>query len=157
MFRGMRRFKQQAEDEVCKEILREQVRGVLAVHGEEGYPYALPINFWYDEEKNLICIHGAPVGHKIDAMKKHEKVSFTAMNEGHIEEGGWKRHITSVIIFGRAHAVEDAERSLEIGRKIAEKVYPTQEIVDETVAKYTFIPCWEIEIDHMTGKNVTEA
>jgi nitroimidazol reductase NimA-like FMN-containing flavoprotein (pyridoxamine 5'-phosphate oxidase superfamily) len=51
MFRKMVRFKQQLPEEECIGILTKQLRGVLSVLGDEGYPYGLPINhyFWRTE------------------------------------------------------------------------------------------------------------
>ena len=46
MFRDLTRKKQKLSLEECKEILKQEVRGVLAVNGDGGYPYALPINFY---------------------------------------------------------------------------------------------------------------
>lgn len=55
MFRQMRRFKQQVSQEKCIEILKSEPRGVLAVLGDDGYPYTIPLDFFYDEKdgKNL--------------------------------------------------------------------------------------------------------
>ena len=72
MFRKMRRFKQQITDEQCIEVLKNAKRGVLSLIGEDG----LPINQWYFEEDGKIYFHGAKEGHKIDAIKACDKVSF---------------------------------------------------------------------------------
>ena len=76
MFRKMRRFKQQITDEQCIKVLKNAKRGVLSLIGEDGYPYGLPINQWYCEEDGKIYFHGAKEGHKIDAIKACDKVSF---------------------------------------------------------------------------------
>ena len=49
MFREMRRFKQQITTEECKKVLKEEKRAAFSVIGDEGYPYTIPINFYYDE------------------------------------------------------------------------------------------------------------
>lgn len=46
MFRQMRRFKQQVSTEKCIEILKNEWRGVLALLGDDGYPYTVPIDFF---------------------------------------------------------------------------------------------------------------
>lgn len=74
MFRPMRRFRQQLSDSECEQILKEEPRGVLSVHGEDGYPYGMPVNFLYEDGK--LYFHGAKQGHKIDALKKDNRVSF---------------------------------------------------------------------------------
>lgn len=49
MFREMRRIKQELPLEQAKSLLMKNKRGVLSFNGEDDYPYAIPINFLYDE------------------------------------------------------------------------------------------------------------
>lgn len=76
MFRKMRRFKQELSKQECIEILQSEPRRVLSVLGEDGYPYGMPMNHWYSEKDGKIYFHGAKSGHKIDAIKNCDKVSF---------------------------------------------------------------------------------
>ena len=76
MFRPLRRIKQQLTQEECISVLKNEVRGVLSVLGDNDYPYGLPINYWYSEEENKIYFHGSREGHKIDSIKNCDKVSF---------------------------------------------------------------------------------
>ena len=76
MFRELTRKKQKLSEAQCKVILKQELRGVLAVNGDDGYPYALPINFYYDEANNKIYFHSGKVGHKMDALSGCDKVSF---------------------------------------------------------------------------------
>ena len=57
MFRKMRRFRQLLSDAACAEILTRGTSGVLAVSGDGNYPYAVPLNYLYDDKK--IYFHGA--------------------------------------------------------------------------------------------------
>ena len=66
MFRPMRRFKQQLSKEECEEILNNCKSGVLAVIGDSGYPYAVPLSYVYFNDK--IYFHCAKEGHKVDAI-----------------------------------------------------------------------------------------
>ena len=50
MFREVRRFKQRLNRDECLEILKQTKRGVLSVNGDDGYPYGVPLNHYYDEE-----------------------------------------------------------------------------------------------------------
>ena len=59
MFRDMRRKKQALSKEDCARILREERRGALSVIGDMGYPYAVPLNFYYDEAEETIYFHCA--------------------------------------------------------------------------------------------------
>ena len=82
MFRPMRRIKQQLSKEECINILKNEVRGVLSVIGDNGYPYGVPINFYYSSDENKIYFHGAREGHKIDSIKNYDKVSFCVYDKG---------------------------------------------------------------------------
>lgn len=87
MFREMRRFKQQVTTEECKKILKEEKRAAFSVIGDDGYPYTIPINFYYDKEDNNIYFHGAKEGHKVDAMNRCHKVCLTVWNQGFKKKG----------------------------------------------------------------------
>ena len=65
MFRPMRRFKQQISEEECVRILQEEKRGVLSMFGEDGYPYGIPLNHWYNPEDGKIYFHGAKPGTRL--------------------------------------------------------------------------------------------
>ncbi len=158
MFREMRRFKQQVSDEECRRILSEEKRAAFSVIGEGGYPYTIPINFYYDPETNRIYFHGARQGHKVDAMKACDQVCLTTWNQGFKKEGRWEWNATSVVVFGRVHEVEDIEVKKVQLRKMGEKYYPNQEELDEEMNSESFdhAAFFEIEIEHMTGKLVNE-
>ncbi|MBO6054535.1 MAG: pyridoxamine 5'-phosphate oxidase family protein, partial [Oscillospiraceae bacterium] len=76
MFRELQRKKQQLPMEECIRILKEEPRGVLSVLGDDGYPYGMPMNHYYSEEDGRIYFHGGRTGHKIDAIRRCNKVSF---------------------------------------------------------------------------------
>lgn len=158
MFREMRRFKQQISTEECVKILKEQPRGVLAVQGDEGYPYAIPMDHYYDEETGKIYFHGAGVGHKMDSITRCDKVTYCTYDEGYRREGEWALNIQSVVVFGRIKVIEDKEYTIEIARKLALKYYPDAESVEEEIRKSgANVVCLELTIEHMTGKLVNES
>ncbi|WKY46618.1 pyridoxamine 5'-phosphate oxidase family protein [Eubacteriaceae bacterium ES3] len=157
MFHKMRRFKQAVSESECRKILLEEKRGTFSVIGTNGYPYALPINFYYDEKDNRIYFHGAKEGHKFEAIKKCDKVCFTTWDSGFKKEGAWEWNVTSVIVFGRAKLIEDSEIKEDKVRKLALKYYPTREEVEEGIAHaLDRTQLFAIEIEHMTGKLVNE-
>ncbi len=82
MFRKMRRWKQEIPREECVRILKEEKRGVLSLIGEEGWPYGIPLDHWYCEEDGHIYFHGAKEGHKIDALRAEDRVSYCVMDQG---------------------------------------------------------------------------
>ena len=158
MFRKMRRFKQQLTDEDCKKILRTQPRGVLALAGDDGYPYAVPIDFIYDEKNNTLGFHSAVEGHKIDAIRRSDKASFCVMDEGYRNEGEWALNIKSVIIFGKIKLVTDKEHAIDICRRLGYKFTDDTEYIEKDIEKNAArVQCLELQIEHMTGKLVNES
>ncbi len=99
MFREMRRAAQALPLEECEDILRRRTEGVLAVSGDDGYPYAVPLNYVYAEGK--LIFHCAKVGHKIDAMKSSDKVSFCVVDAADVVPEEYTTAYRSVIVFGR--------------------------------------------------------
>ena len=158
MFRDLVRKNRKIAEEECIAILREEKRGVLAVLGDEGYPYAVPINHWYSEEDGHLYFHSGKTGHKIDAIRNCDKASFCVYDRGYREEGDWALNIKSVIVFGRVKIVEDHERAIEITRKLSYKftddtAYIEREIENSGPGVLVF----ELIPEHMTGKIVNES
>lgn len=158
MFREMRRNKQQLTESECIEILKSQPRGVLSVSGDDGYPYGLPLSYWYCEEDGHIYFHCAKVGHKIDAINKNDKISFCVYDEGYRNEGEWALNIKSVIVFGRIKAVDDIEKTEKICRSLGYKFTDDSEYIEEDIRKHLKnVLCLEITPEHITGKLVNES
>ena len=157
-WRTMRRFKQQISDEECAQVLKEAWRGVLAINGENGYPYGIPIDFYYDEEDGKIYFHGAKQGNKIDLLHENNKACLTVMDEGFHREGDWALNIRSVIAFGTIETVTDEKIAMKELTRLAKKYYPTEEgalaEVEKDGARTNMLV---MSMDHMTGKLVNES
>ncbi len=133
MFREMMRKKQQLTEEECKDILKTQLRGVLSVLGEDDYPYGMPINHFFCEEDGKLYFHGGKKGHKIDAMKRHEKASFCVYDEGFRKDGEWALNIRSVIVFGRIEFIEDRKVIYRISEKLSHKFTDDEEYIQHEI------------------------
>ena len=157
MFRKMRRFNQQITDEECIEVLKNSKRGVLSVIGDDGYPYGVPMDHWYNEEDGKIYFHGAMDGHKNDAIKSCDKVSYTVLDDGYVEEGDWAINFKSVITFGRMSFVKDEEKARKICTSLVKKFTDDEEFLEHEL-KFFFprVQCFELTPEHMTGKRVKE-
>ena len=156
MFRKMRRFKQELTTEECMEVLKAQPRGVLSVHGEDGYPYGFPMDYLYRDGK--LYFHCAKEGHKIDAITADNRVSFCVYDEGFRKDGEWALNIKSIIIFGKIRKMEESEINREIMYDMGMKYYPTSEGVEEEIKKaMSRVQLLELTVDHMTGKLVNES
>lgn len=158
MFRKMRRFKQEISKDDCIEILENEKRGVLSVIGDDGYPYGMPLNHYYDREKNCIYFHGAKEGHKIDAIKANNKVSYCVYEKGKQRVGHWSLDVRSVIIFGKATFVTDLEECKKIASDIWWKFGTDKnELEEELNHSLSRVLCIKVAIEHMTGKLVNES
>ena len=135
MFRPIRRKKKEMDIDAAKELLQCSRRGVLAVNGDDGYPYAVPVNYFYDSDAGKIYFHGARVGHKVDALKASDKVCFTVYGNETIKEEVWAPFVQSTVVFGRCHLIEDSGITEAKVRELAKKYYPTKEEIDECMAQ----------------------
>lgn len=157
MFRPIRRKKKEISMDETRKILREARRGILAVNGDEGYPYAIPINYYYDEEEQKIFFHGSRVGHKIDALKKCDKVCFTVLGQAEVRDEQWAPYVKSAVVFGRCHLMEDSTVAEDRLRQFAMKYYPSEGLVSEEITSSgKAVQMYEIDIEHMSGKEVQE-
>lgn len=157
MFRSISRKKNELSVDMAKELLRCSRRGVLAVNGDNGYPYAIPINYLYDERTRKIIFHGAKAGHKVDALKACDKVCFTVYGNESIREQTWAPFLQSAVVFGRCHLVENREEALRLVKKLAVKYYPDEKTIDEAVQRSgNSVQMFEIEIEYLSGKEVQE-
>lgn len=158
MFRELSRKKQGLSEERISEILRSEKRGILSVNGDNGYPYGLPVNFYYNEENGYIYFHSGKKGHKTDAMASDNKVSFCVTDGGYKNDGEWALNISSVIIFGKVYIVEDFEKSMEICRRLSLKFTDDIEYIESEIIKSgAATVCYELRVEHITGKIVNES
>jgi len=156
MFREMRRTKQLLEEEDCVEVLVRNSAGVLALYGDEGYPYAVPLSYVYDDDK--IYFHSAKSGHKMDAMRKNPKVSFCVIDEDQVVSQEFTTYFRSTIVFGEARILEGEEKMAAL-RKLCKKYASSQSeenFQKEVKASYDNMEMVEIAIEHKTGKEAIE-
>jgi len=105
MFRAMRRKKQLLPEAEAITMLETCTSGVLAVYGDDGYPYAVPLSFAHEDGK--LFFHSAAAGHKIDALNRSTKASFCVIAADDIVPGRFTTHYRSAVVFGRASVVTD--------------------------------------------------
>ena len=157
MFRPVRKKANEISVEEAKKLLRESRRGVLAVNGDDGYPYAVPINYLYDEETQVIIFHGSKVGHKVDALKRSDKVCFTVYGNETIKDEAWAPYMQSAVVFGRCRLPEYGEESMALLKRFAMKYYPEESMVDAEIADAgKAAQMYVIDIEHISGKEVQE-
>ena len=158
VFREMLRKKQALSQEECIAILKRELRGVLSVLGDDGYPYGMPINHYYNERDGKLYFHSGMKGHKVDAIRRCDKASFCVYDEGYRKEGEWALNIKSVVVFGRIEFVEDRATVYRIAEELSRKftdddAYIAHEI--ESAGPRTLM--FALVPEHITGKLVNEA
>ena len=150
MFREMTKKKKQMSDKDTLNLLEKGSFGVLGTISDQGYPYTVPVNYVFYKEK--IYFHCAKTGHKLDNIKKNEKVSFTVVGHETIIEEEFTTNYSSVILFGNARLIEPSKEILfELVKKYSKNFIPEGKIVvDQDFHTAAIV---EIEIVHMTGKS----
>lgn len=152
MFREMRRKAQAIEERECIEILNSATSGVLAVLGDEDYPYAVPVSFAYSN--GSIYIHGAASGHRRDAILHHDKASFCVIDTDDVIPEKRTSAYRSVIAFGRAEILEDPGEKRKALLLLGDKYSSGYEKeTDEEIALELNRTCiTKLRIEHLSGK-----
>ncbi len=153
----MRRKQQHIPHDECLEMLRDGQFGTLAVHGADGYPYAVPMNYALlntDDGLPIICMHSAQLGHKIDAIARDPKVCFTVVGQSRIVPERITDHFRSIVVFGEAWIEDDPETRLKALHALGAKYCPgLEELVEGDIAKSgPRCSIILVRIEEMTGK-----
>lgn len=158
MFREMRRKNQQMSDEEARGILAAATSGVLALAGENGYPYAVPMSFFFDEEERRLLFHTARVGHKMTAIERCDKASFCVIAEDAVVPSRFTTYYRSVIAFGKLRVLKSDDEKRAAAEFLGEVYFPGHpEACDEEIKKHwPAFDMLELKIEHMTGKKAKE-
>lgn len=156
MFREMRRIKQALSTEESITILNRGTSGVLAVHGDDDYPYAVPLSYVHTDSK--LYFHCAYTGHKLEAITKNSKVSFCVIDQDNVVPQEYTTYFRSVIVFGKARVLEEEAEKRSALEKLAKKYSPNHEqrSLQEIEKQLNRVCLVELEIEHMTGKEAIE-
>ena len=155
-FRAMRRLRQQLSEEESISILRKSTAGTLALLGDNDYPYAVPISYVY--ANGSIYFHSALSGHKIDAIRSHDKASFCVIEQDDVQPEKYTTFFRSVIAFGRIHIIEDEAEKLATARMLGNRYNPNQEeaLQKELENGLSRMMMIRFDIEHLTGKEAIE-
>ena len=157
MFRELRRKRQALSRADCEAVLSRGTSGVLALAGDDGYPYAVPLSYLYEDGKLLF--HCAKAGHKLDAVARCDKASFCVIDQDRVVPEEYTTYFRSVIAFGRIRVIgDDGERRSAVER-LALKYHPgdTRENRSRYIDKEWAPLCMlEMTVEHLSGKQATE-
>ena len=157
MFKEMRRHKQLLNAEETAAVLNRGTSGVLALSGEDGYPYAVPLSYVFDGDK--LYFHSAKAGHKLEALRRCPKASFCVIDQDQIVPEEYTTYFRSVIAFGTVRILEeDGEKRAAI-EKLAVKYAPagSRENRDSAIDREWAPLCMlEMPVEHLSGKEAIE-
>ncbi len=156
MFREMLKKQQILSIADSEAILYKATSGVLAVSGDDDYPYAVPLNFVYDDSK--LYFHCAKKGHKLDGISQNDKVSFCVIDQDQIVPEEYTSYFRSVILFGKARILDDPEEKRKAIEKLAEKYSPNHKEgrLKEIDNSFHQVCLVEVQIEHISGKQAIE-
>lgn len=158
MFPKMRRSKQQLTATDSIRILENGTHGVLALMGENGYPYALPLSYVYHDGK--LIFHGADTGYKVECLKNCDKASFCVVDKDDVVPEQYTTYYRSVIAFGKVRMLTDfGEEMMHLMMPLAAKYRPQ---ADDNAHKHAIekekagLCVYVMDIEHLTGKTARE-
>lgn len=158
MFRELTRKNKQISMEECIRVLKNETRGVLSVLGDNEYPYGMPMNHWYNEKDGKIYFHCGKKGHRLDALKNHDKVSFCVYDEGYRNDGEWALNVKSVIVFGKIDIIDDMDKIVNISTNLSHKFTQDEAYIREEIEKYAHETLLlQLTPEHICGKLVKES
>ena len=152
----MRRKRQQLSEDESVEILRKATSGTLALLGDNGYPYAVPISYVYADGK--LYFHSALSGHKVDAIRGCDKASFCVIEKDEVHPEKYTTFFRSVIAFGRIHIIENEQEKWQTARMLGNRYNPNQEeaLQKEMADGLNRMLMIRFDIEHLTGKEAIE-
>lgn len=156
MFRELQRKNKELSRQECESILVKEKRGVLSVIGDGGYPYGMPMNHYYADDGN-IYFHCGRQGHRLDALKGCDKVSFCVYDKGVKASDDWVLTIKSVIVFGRIEIIDNADIIADISARLSRKFTDDEDYIRNEIECYaheTLI--LKLTPEHICGKRVEE-
>lgn len=157
-FRALVRKKKEISHDECIALLTRETRGVLSVNGDGGYPYAMPMNHYYDPENGCIYFHSGKMGHRLDALRRSDKVSFCVVEQGTRDEGEWAYRVRSVIVFGHVEVIDDEAEIVRVATALCHKFPCDEKYIKSEIEKYAKATLLlRLTPAHMCGKCVTES
>lgn len=152
MRKEMRRKEREISKKEALKILESGVWGTVAVNGDDGYPYGVPVNYVMVDGK--VIFHSAKAGYKFEAIKRNPKVSFTVVLSEEIIASKFTSNFESVVFFGEARIVEDEMEKekllMALVKEFHSEFYKEGEAYVKRAAKETAVI--EIKPLHVSGK-----
>jgi len=141
----MRRQDRAKDETWIQEYLHAATWGFLALVGDDGRPYVHSNLFAFDEERHCLWMHGYREGRMRSSVDACAQVVFSAAGMGRLLPGAtalsFSLEYASVVVYGTARVVEDAEEATHGLRMLMEKYAPHLRYGED----YQGIPAEELE------------
>lgn len=147
----MRRKDRQISENEAYNILKNGEYGFVATVCEDGYPYAVPVNYVVEGDK--IYFHGTPEGGlKAENIRKNPKVCFTSVGKTHLLPEKFITEYESAVVFGTAK--QEEENKAHALLLLVEKYSPDfikegEKYISEWGGRTAV---WAVTIEKITGK-----
>lgn len=151
--RDMRRNERQLSDDTVKKILEKENWGVLSVHGDDNFPYGVPVNYAY--MGGTLYIHcSSAASHKLDGIRRCNNVCFTVVSQHELHAPALACNYESVIVFGIATIIDSPEEKSEAMRLFMRGLAPEMEEtgLQKCNPETSGLSIIKIEPVHLTGK-----
>lgn len=147
-----RKDKQITDVAIIEEILtKSEVCRIAMI--DEGRPYIVPVNYGY--ANNVIYIHSAPAGRKMEILKKNNQVCFEIEYASEIIKNEvsceWSAKYRSVIGYGTIEIVTDFEEKKNALDVIMAHYGKTENNIYKE-KQVEFIVVLKLKIDEISGK-----
>jgi hypothetical protein len=149
----MRRSEKQITDTQDLEAILQSASICRLAMTTDNTPYIIPMNYGYQD--HTLYFHCAPVGRKLEILRKNPLVCFEIDYDTAIVDTGrpcdWTSRYTSIIGYGQATIINDPQAKKNALAIITNHYSPgtTYDYPDENVHKVTII---QVHITSMTAK-----
>ena len=156
MFRELARKNKRLPHEACIALLKSERRGVLSVHGDDGYPYGMPMNHYYHDD-GCLYFHCGRAGHRLDSLRRDSRVSYCVMDKGIRPEGEWAYNVQSVIVFGRMEIIDELPVIEDVVRRLSLKFTQDEAYIEREIRQAGPVTLLlKLTPEHICGKWVVE-
>lgn len=154
-WRQIRRRERALGAEEAEAILKEGKYGILSTFGQDGFPYGVPVNYFY--RNGHIYFHCAAEGHKMDNLASCPKVSFTVVKSDAIDGPHITTYYESAIAFGVALVVRDEEKKRKLLVELTTALAPGDQEARLAAERCAAGPLDRVEVvdiavEHISGK-----
>ncbi|GBD17594.1 hypothetical protein HRbin27_00076 [bacterium HR27] len=156
-YRGrVRRVKRLMADAEARRWLQQRQVLHVATAGPDGWPYVIPLVFYYPGGETLYFHTGAQEGHFLSNIRRDPRVCVEAAEMGPLHPGkpyacNSALVYTSVVAFGHVRIVEDDETKTWFFDRLLEK-YSDPSLFESGYPYLDRIVLYEMTIEILTGK-----